>query len=97
MEINLKNKTAWVFGGSRGIGRSIAVELAKAGANILLIARNKSALNKVFSEVSEKMYKDAQAQGAQAEASADKSEGDPKKDDVKDADYEVVDDESDKK
>jgi 3-oxoacyl-[acyl-carrier protein] reductase len=46
MEINLKNKTAWVFGGSRGIGQSIAVELAKAGANILLIARKKTALHK---------------------------------------------------
>lgn len=46
MEINLKNKTAWVFGGSRGIGQSIAIELAKAGANILLIARKKTTLHK---------------------------------------------------
>ena len=36
MEINLKNKTAWVFGGSQGIGRSIAIALSQAGANILL-------------------------------------------------------------
>ena len=35
MEINLKNKTAWVFGGSKGIGKAIAIELANAGANIL--------------------------------------------------------------
>ena len=46
MEINLKNKTAWVFGGSRGIGRAIAIELSRAGANILLIARKKTALHK---------------------------------------------------
>ena len=46
MEINLKNKTAWVFGGSRGIGQAIAIELSKAGANILLIARKKTALHK---------------------------------------------------
>ena len=44
MEINLKNKTAWVCGGSKGIGRSIAIELAKSGANILLISRDRSAL-----------------------------------------------------
>ncbi len=44
MEINLQNKTAWVFGGSRGIGRAIAIKLAEAGANILLIARNRANL-----------------------------------------------------
>ena len=53
MEIILKNKTAWVFGGSRGIGRSIALELARAGANIVLIARNKIQLQKVKDELSE--------------------------------------------
>jgi 3-oxoacyl-[acyl-carrier protein] reductase len=40
MEINLVNKTAWVFGASRGIGRAVAIELAQSGANILLLARN---------------------------------------------------------
>lgn len=51
MEINLKNKTAWVFGGSRGIGRAIAIELARAGASVLLIARNKTALHKTQDEL----------------------------------------------
>ena len=51
MEINLQNKTAWVFGGSKGIGRAIAIELSKAGANILLIARNKTALQKTLKEL----------------------------------------------
>ena len=45
MEINLINKTAWVFGASRGIGKAIAIELASAGANILLIARSSQLLN----------------------------------------------------
>lgn len=52
MEINLKNKTAWVFGGSKGIGKSIAIELANAGANILLIARNKIGLQRAQDELS---------------------------------------------
>jgi 3-oxoacyl-[acyl-carrier protein] reductase len=54
MEINLKNKTAWVFGGSKGIGLAIAIELANAGANILLIARNKIDLQKAQDKLSVK-------------------------------------------
>lgn len=55
MEINLKNKTAWVFGGSSGIGRSIALELANCGANIVLVSRNLSSLKKTRSELCIKM------------------------------------------
>jgi len=51
MEINLQNKTAWVFGGSKGIGRSIAIQLSKAGANVLLIARKKAGLQKTLKEL----------------------------------------------
>ncbi|MBF25002.1 MAG: short-chain dehydrogenase [Flavobacteriales bacterium] len=51
MEINLKNKTAWVFGGSRGIGKATAIKLSQSGANILLIARNRMALQKAQSEL----------------------------------------------
>jgi 3-oxoacyl-[acyl-carrier protein] reductase len=55
MEINLKNKTAWVFGGSKGIGQAIAIELANAGANILLIARGKSGLKKTLDQLCTKL------------------------------------------
>ncbi len=48
MEINLKNKTAWVCGGSRGIGKSIAIQLAEHGANVLLIARDSAELKKTL-------------------------------------------------
>ena len=48
MEINLKNKNAWVFGASSGIGRSITIELSRVGANVLLIARNKNKLEEVW-------------------------------------------------
>ena len=51
MEINLKNKTVWVFGGSKGIGRAIAIQLSKSGANILLISRNKTDLIKTKEEL----------------------------------------------
>ena len=37
---NLKNKVAVVTGGSRGIGKGIAVGLAEAGADIAIIQRS---------------------------------------------------------
>lgn len=47
MKISLHNKTAIVTGASRGIGRSIAVELANAGAKVMLVSRSESALQEV--------------------------------------------------
>lgn len=38
--MNLKGKVAIVTGASRGIGRSIAIELAKAGANVIINFNN---------------------------------------------------------
>lgn len=44
MNISLRGKNALVGGGSAGIGRAIAVELAAMGATVTLIARNESNL-----------------------------------------------------
>jgi len=54
-------------------------------------------LNKVFSEVSEKLYKDAQANGQDKDPASKSSSKDEKKDEVQDADYEVVEEEGEKK
>ena len=40
MNLDLKNKNAIVCGSTQGIGEASAVELAKLGANITLVARN---------------------------------------------------------
>ena len=47
----LENKTAIVTGGGQGIGRGIALELAKAGANVVIADLNLSESEKVVSDI----------------------------------------------
>ena len=49
--INLSGKIALITGGSRGLGRAMAISLAKAGATIALVARDAEKLNAVKAEV----------------------------------------------
>lgn len=51
MNLNLKNTNAIVCGSSQGIGEASAIELAKLGANITLIARNESKLKVVLNSL----------------------------------------------
>jgi len=44
MNTNLNHKTALVCGGSKGLGYATAVELAKLGARVILLARTKALL-----------------------------------------------------
>ncbi len=45
--MSLQDKVAFVTGGSRGIGRSIVLSLAKEGAKVVAVARNLDKLNEV--------------------------------------------------
>lgn len=49
--MELKNKTAIVTGASRGLGRSISINLAKQGVHVFGLARNKTDLNAIQNEV----------------------------------------------
>jgi len=51
MQIKLNNKTALVCGSSQGIGKAIAVQFAKAGANVLMLARNEELLKANLKEI----------------------------------------------
>ena len=52
----LKDKTALVCGASSGIGRSCAVELARLGAQVVLLARSKESLEKLKEELGNRAY-----------------------------------------
>jgi len=48
MDFGLKGKKAIVTGASRGIGASIAINLAREGASVAIVARTESDLNEVM-------------------------------------------------
>ena len=56
--IDLSGKIGLVTGASRGIGKAVALEMAKAGAHVILLARTQGALEEVDDEI--------QAAGGQA-------------------------------
>ena len=57
MDLQLKGKNAIVTGGSKGIGRSIALNLAQEGANVAICARGEAALKKTEKELLDKGVK----------------------------------------
>src|SRR6476659_11323146 len=51
MDLELRGKTALVTGGSRGIGKAIARELAREGADVAIVARDAVALAATAAEL----------------------------------------------
>src|ERR1700682_2196762 len=51
MDLGLQGKHAIVTGGSRGIGKAIARELAREGVDVAIVARNKTDLDATAREL----------------------------------------------
>ena len=51
---HLKDKNILITGASKGIGRSLAINLSKHKANVILIARNEDLLDSLYDEIKEK-------------------------------------------
>jgi len=53
MELGLKNKAALVLASSSGLGKAIAMELAREGAKVMLCGRSEEQLRKAQQEIFE--------------------------------------------
>ena len=51
MDLELKDKRAIITGGSRGIGKSIAMSLSKEGVKCVIVSRNKKSLDITANEI----------------------------------------------
>jgi NAD(P)-dependent dehydrogenase (short-subunit alcohol dehydrogenase family) len=51
LDLELRDKVAVVTGGNRGIGKAVALQLAKEGADVALIARDRIALEAAAAEI----------------------------------------------
>ncbi|MDO4763403.1 MAG: 3-ketoacyl-ACP reductase [Flavobacteriaceae bacterium] len=58
---NLTGKTALITGGSRGLGKAVALALAEEGVNVAITGRNEETLKSVVKELESKGVKSAYA------------------------------------
>ena len=52
MDLGLRGRTAIVTGGSKGIGREIALTLAREGAEVVIAARGQAAIDETVADIS---------------------------------------------
>ena len=70
MSGSLKGRVALVTGASQGIGRAVAMELARMGATVALCARNEAKLAEVADEINSRCGAVAEAEGEMEDVAA---------------------------
>ncbi len=63
MQLGLNGKTALITGSTKGIGKAIAIEMAKEGASVIINGRQPEVVNAVVKELREK-FPETNPQGA---------------------------------
>lgn len=66
MDMGLNNKTALITGSTKGIGKAIAIELAKEGVNVLINGRNNDEVEQTMAEI-KSQFPDTSPQNATAD------------------------------
>jgi len=66
MDMGLKNKTALVTGSTRGIGKAIALELAREGVHVLINGRNNDDVERTVTEI-KAMFPETEPRNATAD------------------------------
>jgi 3-oxoacyl-[acyl-carrier protein] reductase len=74
MELGLKNKVAFVAASSQGLGKSVALELALEGANIIICGRNAEHLEKTKREIENQTNKQVLAIAGDLSVAAEREE-----------------------
>lgn len=63
MDLGLWGKVSLITGSTKGIGKAIAIEMAREGADVIINGRKKETVDQVVSEIKEK-FPDTNPQGA---------------------------------
>lgn len=75
--LDMRDRLAVVTGGTRGIGRAIAAELAALGAEVLIVGRSEDRTRTAAAELTEAALEAARARAASALASSASAASDP--------------------
>lgn len=64
MDLGLKNKVAFIAGGSQGLGKAVALEMAREGAKVTICALADKSLPEAKAEIDAKLGTDVLAVAA---------------------------------